>query len=95
MAITCILFLNLITIETFVNKLFSTQIIINSAVTLVLLIASIFGLNCFIFLFNKKYKDIEKRFSNELTSRNNWGTFGIIVYIIFSLILFLITVNFK
>jgi hypothetical protein len=95
MAITCILFLNLITIETFVNKLFSTPITINSTVAVVVLMASIFGLNCFIFLFKKKYKDIEQRFSNETTSRNNWGTFGIITYIVFSFILFFISVNFK
>lgn len=93
LTITCILFLNLITIETFANKIFLTPITIKSPATVVVIIACIFGLNCFFFLFEKKFKVVEKRFSNENASHDNWGAFGIIAYIVVSLALFFTSVN--
>jgi hypothetical protein len=95
MAMTCIIFLNLITIETFLNKLLSTPVIVRSTVFVLALMIVIFGLNCLLFLFKKKYKIIELKFSNETKAHQNIGTFGIIAYIVLSFILFFISVNFK
>lgn len=95
MAITCIVFLNLITIETFLNKLLSTPVIVSSTVFVVALMVVIFGLNCLVFLFKKRYKNIEQNFSNETKTHQNIGTFIIIAYIVLSFVLFFISVNFK
>jgi len=93
MAISCIVFLNLVTIETFLSKLLAIQVIIDSVLSVIITMVSIFGLNCLMFLLKKRYKDIEQKFLNETKTHQNIGTFIIIAYIIISFILFFVSVN--
>lgn len=92
---TTIVFLNIVTIDIFLAKLFSLTTIIDSIFSVVIVMAIIFGINCCLFLVNKNYKKFEERFRNESKIQNTWGTLWIIAYIIFSFILFFISVNFK
>lgn len=84
-----VFFLNLYTIDAFLKKQFHTYDIISSpniAISCGLLLA---GLNCIYFLRNDKYLKIEERYANETKQHRGWGMFGILCYLITSLIIFL------
>jgi hypothetical protein len=94
--IALMLAINLLTLEIFANKLFSMHsILMNSKISGAIFIIVFSGLNCFYFLFNKRYLILEQRFGYASRNRNNWGTFGIIAYVIFSFFVFFISVHFN
>ena len=95
LTITAIIFVNFFTLEIFLNKMLLTPSIITSKSLVIIIMALIFSVNCFVFLMKKRYKNIEQKFQNETKKQKNIGTFIIIAYVVLSFILFFVSVNFK
>ncbi len=95
LTLTAILFVNFFTIDIFLHKLLLMPSIISSIAIVIIVMAVFIGINCWLFLVNKRYKKIEQKFSNESKTHKNIGTFSIITYVILSFILFFVSVNFR
>ena len=94
LTITAIIFVNLFTLDIFISKLFLLPSIYKTKSIVIISMTVIFGINCLIFLIKERYKDIELKFIHETKTQQNIGTFSIIAFIILSLILFFVAVNY-
>lgn len=56
---------------------------------LIILYIIVFIINYFLFIYKKRYKEIEKQFKNESTKNKRIGSIIVIVYVIISLLLVL------
>lgn len=93
MTITCLIFINLITIGIFLEVLTNLQMIIDTPLKVLVLMVIIFGLLSFIFLHQGRYKLIEQKYFDESNRSKIFGTLRIIAYIALSFILFFISVG--
>lgn len=95
MVVSCIIFLNLFTVGIFLYRSKLIPLFIGSKLQSLLLILLILAFNSYYFYSKKRYLGIEDNYVNISKKRNNLGTFFILLYVLISLVFFIIAVNFK
>ena len=94
-ALSIFLFLNIFTLGIFFYRLNFLPVFIESKFQVIILVFLIIIINLLIFFRRKKYLNLESKYQGIKKKNNTIGTVVIILYVILSLIIFIIAVNFR